>query len=501
MAAALAAVLLAGCGGGEGPGGRPSSEAPSERPNLIVVMTDDQTLESFGPRAMPYTWELFHDDQSTIFEQAIASPPLCCPSRAGFITGQYPHNHGVFGNVPGYAALIDKENTLPAWLKRAGYHTAFVGKYLNGYEQMIQPAPGWDSWHASFNFLLYFDYIVNDDGEVTHYGYGRHDYSTYQYTERAVAEISDPRRDKPLFMWLAYNAPHLIASQREPCDGDVPTPPSREAFEEFAGEPLPRDPSFGERDRSDKPRTIADRPPLTPVEIELMTLRWRCGLATLRALDESIERVVSALSDEGELDNTVLVFVSDNGYFFGQHAIDRDKRLPYRASAQVPMAIRVPDAIRGGEHVGAVDEVVSTVDLAPTLLDFAGGRPCLAGTNCRAIDGRSLRPLLSGSAGRYPGDRAILLELDDAYKYEALRTDRYLYSRIYSDRGGFLPQPGIELYDLHSDPYELENLWQVRRSTVRDLKRSLGARLDRLAACRGSEEERFARVEAPGDCE
>ncbi len=140
----LAAGSLAGCGGGD------EEREPAGPPHLIVVMTDDQTLESFGPEAMPYSWELFNGERGAVFTRAVASPPLCCPARAGFITGQYPHNHGVLGNVPGYADLVEKDNVLPAWLGRAGYRTAFVGKYLNGYELVDgeRAAPGWDAWHV-----------------------------------------------------------------------------------------------------------------------------------------------------------------------------------------------------------------------------------------------------------------------------------------------------------------------------------------------------------------
>ena len=512
VAFAALAVLLAGCGGdaskdGGGNGGTDRSSPEGGRPpNLIVVMTDDQTVKSFGPRAMPFSWRLFHDERSAIFESAVAVPPLCCPVRAGFLTGQYPHNHGVLANVPGYADLEDKENVLPAWLGRAGYHTALVGKYLNQYARVgrADPAPGWDSWFAYHLYPAYFDYEISDDGEVSASGSEPDDYSTHRFNDRAVAEIADPDRDRPLFMWLAQNAPHIDSSTLGPCNEEVATPASRADYREFASEPLPRDPSYDEADRSDKPRNISDRDPIADREERIMTLRWRCALASLRAVDEGMEEIVAALEEAGELEETVLVFLSDNGYFFGEHAIGKDKRLPYRASAEVPMAIRVGERVASTAPPSEIEPLVGTFDLTPTLLDYAGAEPCVEG-ECRPLDGRSLRPLLEEVPDGYPADRAILLELDESeagsYAFEALRTKRYLYSRLHRDRDGPLPRAGIELYDLEQDPYELENLWTLDRGAVRELQGELDARLDRLAACEGSEERRFSRAEAPGDCE
>jgi arylsulfatase A-like enzyme len=451
---------------------------------------------------MPYAWKLFHGRRAGVFDRALASPPLCCPSRAGFLTGQYPHNHGVLGNVPGYPALSDKQNVLPAWLTRAGYRTAFVGKYLNGYDEVggASPAPGWASWHGVAGYPHYFDYELNDNGEVTRHQYERADYSTTVFTDRAIEEI-ETRSRRPLFMWLALNAPHIDASKVPPCRGGLATAPDRETYRRFASEPLPADPSYNESDRSDKPRHVADRSTIGGREEQEITLRWRCALAALHAADRELARLVSALERTGELEDTVLVFVSDNGYFFGEHAIGADKRLPYEAAAHVPLAIRVGERVADAEPLGRIAPVVSTVDLAPTLLDYAGAEPCLAGGDCRAVDGRSLRPLLEGSGG-YPADRAILLELnDDAYAYEALRTGRYLYSRIRRDRRGELPGEAVELYDLRADPAELENLARTEPAAARRLVRRLDRRLDRLAECRGSEEERFKPAQGEGDCE
>ena len=186
------------------------------------------------------------------------------------------------------------------------------------------------------------------------------------------------------------------------------------------------------------------------------------------------------------MENTVLVFVSDNGFFFGEHALDKDKRLPYRAAAQIPMAIRVGAGVDDEAPPAEIDELAGTFDLAPTLLDYADAEPCIGGDDCRTLDSVSLRPLLEGRDDDYPSDRAILLELDDGYTYEALRTTRYLYLRLEADHAGALPGgPGAELYDLSSDPYELENLLEVDPDGTAELRDELDARLDRLAACSG----------------
>jgi arylsulfatase A-like enzyme len=219
---------------------------------------------------------------------------------------------------------------------------------------------------------------------------------------------------------------------------------------------------------------------LSKADVEELTLRWRCSLASLRAADRGIRRLVTELADTGELERTVLVFFSDNGYFFGEHRFTGDKRLPYEATAHVPMAIAVPEGLRDGARPKRVDEPVGIADLAPTLLDYANVEPCLGGGSCRRLDGRSLSGLLEGDEEGWPRNRAILLELDDGYTYAALRTRRHLYAEYVADRRGKLPRPAIELYDMRSDPAQLRNLWQEKRPRARQLAKRLGDRLERL---------------------
>ena len=214
-----------------------------------------------------------------------------------------------------------------------------------------------------------------------------------------------------------------------------------------------------------------------------MTQRWRCALASLASVDDGIHRLVRTLKASGELSDTLLVFMSDNGYFFGEHRLEDDKRLPYSASSRVPLAIVPP-----GPSASAPDEVrevVGTIDLAPTLLDYAGAEPCLGGGGCRELDGRSLRPLLEGT-GEWPRDRGVLLELDDGFTYEAIRTPRHLYSELRGDRFGPLSEPEAELYDLSRDPNELSNALVEAGGAAAQVEVKLRRRLDALRACSGT---------------
>jgi arylsulfatase A-like enzyme len=438
-------------------------------------MTDDQTVDQYRA-AMPFARRFFAE-RGTTFSQAIATPPLCCPSRAGFLTGQYPHNHGVFRNTPGYPDLRDPANTLPVWLDRAGYRTAMVGKYLNGYDQVggSGPAPGWDRWVAMLRYGPYFGFRLSVDGREEQ---TQGEYSTSRLTEEAVRFVSESaRRDRSFFLWLAYNAPHVARpTQSGPCRGLAAQPPSDDALARAIA-PLPQGPAFDERDLSDKPEWLAAKKPLGDGAEQRLAHHWNCALAATAAVDRGFERLVTALERSGTLADTLVVFVSDNGLAFGENRILEDKRLPYEPILRVPLAIAPPG---GRAAPSASADLVSTIDLAPTLLDYARAKPCPADDECRDPDGRSLRPLLEGE-GPWPHDRAILLELTDTFGYEALRTPRYLYSELNKAEAEPLEREEIEIYDLERDPGELENLWVTDPELGERLRRQLEPRLERLS--------------------
>ena len=216
---------------------------PAGAPNLLVVMTDDQPLGTFTDEVMPKTREFFAES-GAVFDQAIAAPPLCCPSRAGFLTGRYAHNNGVVENDVGYESMNGKDATLAVALQAGGYRTGMVGKFLNGYERVAgaEPAPGFDRWYAISGSADYFDFQVSDDGELREVpGYATDDLTreAIEFTDAAQAD------DVPFFLWLAYNAPHtVLPGNPPPCDGLAAQPRDAAAFEPFADEPLPEPPSF-----------------------------------------------------------------------------------------------------------------------------------------------------------------------------------------------------------------------------------------------------------------
>ncbi|HXT19376.1 MAG TPA: sulfatase [Thermoanaerobaculia bacterium] len=470
--AALAAIaglaLLA-----NGPSARRDAAAPGtadkatgSKPNLVLILTDDQTLESL--RVMPETQRLI-GDAGTTFSNAFVSYPLCCPSRATLLTGQYAHNHGVRGNQPprGGAGALDAGETLPVWLQRAGYYTAHVGKYLNGYGEVVPPAvpPGWSRWLALVDPTTYsfYDYTLSDDGHLVHRGNAEADYQTDVLAAAAEAVIRDRAGHGPFFLSVAPVAPHLERSDAGG-KGEAPRPAPRHAGR-FADEPMPAKASFDEADVSDKPRSIRRLPRLQAPARANVLHTYRAQLAALLAVDEMVARLVDALADTGELDRTLIVFTSDNGFFHGEHRIRDGKFLPYEEAIRVPLLIRGP-----GFSAGAVaDQLAANIDLAPTLLAAAGA------TAGRRLDGVPLETLAADPrAGR---NRSLLIEALEGNRatYTAVRTARWLW--VEYDSGG------RELYDLEADPQQLHS--RHAGKALKGVREELASELARLRRCAG----------------
>jgi arylsulfatase A-like enzyme len=462
---ALAAVLALAVG---------VSAAPAKRgvaqPNIVVIMTDDQSVET-----MPVMRNVRHllAEKGTTFDNSFTSFPLCCPSRASFLTGQYAHNTRVLGNnIANGLARFDQTRTLPVWLSAAGYRTAFVGKYLNEYRRLQgrTTPPGWNDWNAGLS-LSYFNHTMNRNGRVVRFGSAATDYQSDVYTRIAVESIAETAPSQPLFMWLSYFAPHY-GGPLEPGDpvtlkSTVAAPRHRAKFPNVT---LPRDPSFNEADVSDKPAAIRARPPLGEGNLAEMTQTYRKRLQSLLSVDEGVAKVVAALKRSGRLDNTLILFTSDNGWLQGQHRIENAKELPYEPSIRVPLVVRGP-----GVPVNAhLPQLVMNVDLAPTILEAARVSPGLV------QDGRSLLPLLGAPATVW--NRDILLERGPGGNktgatrlYTGVRTQRYVYLEHSSGER--------ELYDLQVDPFQLESKHDDPAFAA--VQADLAARLARLRDCTG----------------
>ncbi|HJP66421.1 MAG TPA: sulfatase [Actinomycetota bacterium] len=461
-AAALAfVVLVAGAvvsSGGTQRRSRPAISSPARfphQPNIILILTDDQRWDSLS--AMPNTRRLLGGHGMT-FRNSFVTTPLCCPSRAGLLSGLYSRHTGVYSDVPpnGGASSFKDRSTLATWLKDGGYENGFVGKYLNDYREIGHHIPpGWDDWNAivSQPAVSYYGFTVNENGRFVHYPPRRTLYSTSVLGGLATRFLRQAR--PPFFLHFAPIAPHGPAI---PLPRDSHDPPQL-----FPARP----PSFDEVDVSDKPwAELHSGLELEDVQ-EMDGLRRRT-LETLRAVDREVANMAEVLSGRGLLDDTVIVFTSDNGYLLGEHRLMDQKIWPYEESIRVPLVMRIPWITRPANDW----HLVLNIDVAPTLAELAGARPT------SPMDGISLVPLLRG---RSPPWRTAFVEeflgRDQRFHggppgFSAIRTTRYLYV-VY--RTGWR-----ELYDLRRDPYELDNL--AGRPVARRLEANLSAQLRALIA-------------------
>jgi len=418
----------------------------NRRLNVVVVMTDDQDVRSL--RVMRATRRLV-GRRGTEFRNAFATFPLCCPSRATFLTGQYPHNHGVL-SAKG-ADDLDESRTVAVRLRRAGYRTGFMGKYLNGFSGRVTPR-GWDAW-ARLSGSKMYGYGLIENGRRVEYGEQPRDYLTDTLARKATRFIGRSRRSRPFFLTVAPLAPHgepSVNVSRNP----RPAERDRRAFEDAR---LPNPPSFNERDMSDKPPQMQRQPLLTRRDRRKMRERYQDRLASLLAADDLVRKVMKRLRRSGELASTVIMITSDNGFLLGEHRL-KGKRWLYEESVRVPLIMRGPQIPVGQSR----SQIVGNIDLAPTILDLANV------PGARGMDGRSLVPLADDPA--VARDREILFRNANS---TAIRTPNFMYAD--HKRGA------SELYDMRRDPFQLHSLHQDPR--FQDEKAELARRLDRLETC------------------
>ncbi|MBF4161170.1 sulfatase family protein [Nocardioides acrostichi] len=487
----LVLLLLAGLGvaltltGHARIGGGGEQQQTDDRPNIILFSSDDQRVDEM--EFLPTVQKVLGAHGLT-FSNAITPHPLCCPARAEILTGQLAQNNHVWTNFQpkgGYPNL-DKYSTIGTDMSGAGYNTAFLGKPLNGYNNDDGHDPGWTIFNASTHgFSNYYDFTQFEQDHVEHVkGY----YTDY-VADKTVEYLHDLHEsDKPFFMWVSHFAPHAKAGGPGCHDsacrhGPPPMSPSYRLQAKGTGEKpnqeradqLARDiinsPAWHERNVSDKPHIIRRQPFHSPRKV----VRQREGrAAALASLDDAFSRMIDQLEADDELDNTYIVFITDNGYQLGEHNWF-GKILPYEENVRTPMLVRGP----GIAPNTTTPQIVSIVDLAATFLDIAHAQP----TDGRVLDGRSMLPIWHGDreANLHPGG---LLVQGGPFKpengttgwlFRGVRTGRYSYAKWYD---GF-----VELYDRKSDPLQMHSVAKDPR--YRAIRRELARRTDILKTCSG----------------
>lgn len=441
-------------------GSIPSAEAARAQdspPNIVLIVSDDQRYDTF--RVMTETRrELARN--GTRFRNAYVTTAQCCPSRSSILTGQYAHNHGVRSNalpIGGFARFDDSE-TLATWLHDAGYRTGLYGKYLNQYEPEDIDGyvpPGWDEFHA-FNSRFrgrYVTYALSENGITNHYGPEPDEYSTdlLATMSRWFIGSAEENDAQPFFLYFAPFAPHrpaLPAPRHAGTLGDLdPYRPS----------------SFNESDVGDKPAWLQGTPPLSDEQIASLDRGRERHLESLLALDEAIGSIVKTLRETHELDNTVIIFLSDNGLQWGEHR-QMAKATPYEESIHVPMLIR--DGRNPIKRV--VDEFALNIDVAPTILEYARVTPT------QLPDGRSLAPLIAGTSVEWR--TGFLVEhWKPGQEHSAVRTRAWLYVEYANgDR---------ELYDMERDPFQNDS--RHADPAFAAVQRRLSRRIESLRTCAG----------------
>jgi N-acetylglucosamine-6-sulfatase len=429
----------------------------SRRPNIIFLFTDDQDTASL--KVMPNVRDLLIERGKT-FPNATFAQPLCCPSRASMLRGQYPHNTGVLdngGTDGGYGTfkrLGRERSTYATWLDNSGYKTGYFGKYMNGYETEKHVPSGWDRWVAADHSPATMR--ISNNGRLVDLE------DRYETFDLAMKDYSldflknNIKKSRPLFMAVSFSAPH---AERGTATYE------RRYKDRFSDARWTRTLNFDEQDRSDKPGWIRKLPRITRNEAKEFDQKYRARLRSLITVNGAVESYIHALSRARELDNTYVFFFTDNGWHMGNHALPKGKNTPYTEDVEFPLIVRGPQVAANTKE----DRLVSNIDFAPTFADIANTSPT------SSVDGRSILPLLRGQDTSWRD--ALLVEGKGQVPiYKAVRTSSFAYHYY----------PGTdeeELYDLDADPYQLKS--RHDDPAYAGVKTTLQSRLQTLKDCAG----------------
>lgn len=496
-----------------------ATAAEAERPNVLMIMVDDMRADEL--QWMPNVQKLIAQ-QGVNFVNGFASFPLCCPARASVVTGKYPHNHGVWSHEqPWGFPSLDDSSTFPVWMQAAGYRTTYLGKYLNGYGGMPEPGketgtstqyvpPGWSLWQGSIDGGLplsdpndggtyrYWATTLNNNGN----GYVslKGKYQTNAYADITQDVIADSAsKNAPWLHYLSFTAPHHGGPHESDDPPNVKTParpkPIWGAFDDL----IKKAPgaSWHDPDNSDKPPRLQGHPSKAKMKEVLKLTRQRAE--ALYVVDGAVKRIINTLKETGELDNTVIAFTSDNGYFLGEQGIPTGKVLPYEPSLRVPLLMRGPGIPKGEVRT---DPFLS-IDYASTFADIGDA------STTPEVDGRSMLDVarLGDESSKDSWSRVVLTETTPTRaataklarkqpvgarskkmmlgKTTGIRTGQYLYTEWQAEPGDPKSNVRQELYDVLADPNQYVNL------AVDDPNKPLLAQfhrvLERARSCVGAE--------------
>ncbi|MFC4147973.1 sulfatase [Micromonospora mangrovi] len=459
--------------------------AATTQPNIVLILTDDLNEEVFARDA---GLQALLTSQGTTFHKQFVELSLCCPSRTSTLRGQFAHNTGIFTNDAatggGFQSVYRRgleNSTIATWLQGAGYRTGFFGKYLNGYPNGAPSStyipPGWDRWFSPNGGSPYseYNYDVNDDGTTVHYGSGPSDYGVDVVSRKLTTFIRNTTTtypNKPFFTYVTPYVPHGPATPPPRYDGIYP------------GAKAPRTPAFNEDDVSDKPAWIRNKAKLTQAQIDNIDALYEKRRESLRSVTDLVQSTIDTLRAQGVLNNTYIVFTSDNGFHQGQHRLNSGKNTAYEEDLNVPLVIRGPGVPAGA----VVNAFTLNVDLAPTFAELAGLTPPAF------VDGRSLVPFLRGLTPS-PWRLAFLNEHAGPSTLNTNSTSNVLEPQDPGDTqalaaGGSPVYVGLrakpntlgttgalnyvaydtgehELYDLSTDPDQLDNAYGSASATLR----------------------------------
>lgn len=444
------------------------------KPNIVFVLADDLpwNLVEYMPNVQKMQRE------GTTFKNYIVTDSLCCPSRTSIMTGKFPHDSGVYtnqGRDGGYGTFKRLENdrkTFAVSLKAAGYQTAMMGKYLNGYEPKKDgPEPGWTEWDVGGHAYENFNYDLNQNGTVVHYGKGPEDYLTDVVSRLGTKFLGNAAASKQAyFLEVATFAPHQPYT---------PAPRHADLFPDLK---LPRNAAFAARPDKKAPKWLQAIPPLKPADIRELDERFRLRAQAVQAVDDLVGALRKELEKNGEADDTYFFFSADNGYHMGDHSMRHGKQTAFDTDINVPLIVVGPDVPAGR----VADEIVENIDLCETFVDLADADVVTT------VDGRSLVPLILGEETRNWRDLALIehhgavvdpsdpdfppAESGNPTKYEAIRTKTELYVEYATGEK--------EYYDLTKDALQLENAIETL-SPAR--AKVLAAALDAVKKCDGAQ--------------